>query len=86
MSAMNQVPTHEDEKSTPCSDTLYPVPCEYSVSWPDLLFHLAETEKKGNMHETNALRFSPLHVLDTIKSALFVTYISGTIFRVSDAL
>jgi hypothetical protein len=38
------------------------------------------------MHESNTLRFSSLHVLDTIKSALFVPYISGTIFRVSDDL
>jgi len=65
--------------------TQYPVPCKHSVSWPDLFFNLAKIgQKKSNMHETNTLKFSSLHVLDTIKSALFVTYISGTIFRVSD--
>jgi hypothetical protein len=68
---------------------LYSVPSTLQTT----LFHglisffiLLKLKKKGNMYETNTLRFSSLHVLDTIKSALFVAYISGTIFRVSDDL
>ena len=70
--------THEDEK--PILLVLCTQYHANTVSWPDLFFHLAKLKKKGNMHETNTLRVSPLHVLATIKSALVVSYISGTIF------
>ena len=63
---------------------LYSVPSTQYLA--NTLFHglifffiLLKQKGKKRITETNTLWFSPFHVLDTIKSAFVVAYISGTI-------